>query len=87
LEVDLSTANGALFGIESVRSLLRRLRDADARLSTSERVALVSEKRRGRLAKFQPYLPRDLEALYLAQEMLDIPGAANLASKSEFPVV
>ncbi len=87
LDVDLAPPDGGLFGIEPVRSMLRGLRDADSRLSTSERVALVSGKRRGRLAKFQPYLPQHLEALYLAQEMLDIPGAANLARKSEFPVV
>ena len=87
LAIDLSTANGTMFGLEPIRSMLCGLHDADARLSASERVALVSGKRRGRLAKFQPYLPRDLEALYLAREILDIPGAANLASKSKFPVL
>ncbi len=67
--------------------MLRGLRDADVRLSVSERVGLVSGKRRGRLAKFQPYLPQNLEALYLARELLDIPGAANVAAESEFPIV
>jgi hypothetical protein len=50
-------------------------------------VELVKGTNRGRLAKFQPYLPQDLEALYLSRELLDIPGTAALAAEAEFPVV
>lgn len=42
---------------------------------------------RGRLAKFQPYLPPDLEGGYLAERLFDLAGAAELARRSGFPLV
>ena len=88
LDVELAPPSpGEQVEIEPLRSMLRGLRDAGARLSPSEKAGLVGSAERTRLAKFQPYLPEDLEALYLSRELLDLPGAAALASESGFPVV
>ncbi len=56
------------------------------RITDFEQAALVGEKSRGRRAKFQPYLPRDLEGSYLARELFDFIGAAELARESSFPI-
>ena len=87
LEIDLASPPGGELDVGSLRAMLLWLRDAEGRLLTSDRVDLVRGKSRGRLAKFQPYLPQDLEALYLSRELLDIRGAATLAAESTFPIV
>ena len=87
LEIDLASPAGGQLEAESVRAMLRELRDAEASLSSMDLADLVGGTDRGRLAKFQPYLPGHLEALYLSRELLDIPGVAALARESDFPIV
>lgn len=87
LVVDLAAPTGAFLGTAPVRAALLSLREAKARLTDVDLANLVSEKKRGRLAKFQPYLPHDLEGAYLAERLLDVPGAADLAGEAEFPIL
>ena len=82
--VDLKGPTGGRPDVETVRAALRRGRQADTRFSAAEKAGLVSEKVRGKLAKFQPYLPPDLEGAYLADRLFDLPGVARLAQDSEF---
>jgi ATP-dependent Lhr-like helicase len=85
--VDVTSPNEAALRASAVRDALRDVRDADVRLSAAEKAALVSDKARGKLAKFQPYLPPDLEGAYLAERLFDLVGAADVARSSEFPLV
>lgn len=87
LEVDLKPSIGGAPGASLVRAELRGLRDANSRLTDAEKATLVSEKNRGRLSKFQPYLPPDLEGSYLAEMLFDLKGTAQFASESSFPIV
>lgn len=87
LEIDLEPAPGRVAGEALVRKILTGLRDIESRLSDAERANLVDDKNRGRLAKFQPYLPHDLEGSYLAENLLDFEGTAKLAQESVFPIV
>lgn len=87
LEIDLEPPPGSIAGETLVRTELLSLRDIDSRLSDAERANLVDEKNRGQLAKFQPYLPRDLEGSYLAEKLFDLEGTARLARESAFPVI
>ena len=87
LEIDLASPAGGRLEVGALRAMLRGLRDAETRLSPRDKADLVRGADRGRLAKFQPYLPERLEALYLSRELLDIPGVAALAQESEFPLV
>lgn len=87
LVVDLAAPSGGSLETDSVRAALLSLREARARLTDNDLADLVSGKKRGRLAKFQPYLPHDLEGAYLAEKLFDVPGVATLAAEAEFPVV
>ncbi len=87
LEISLGHPLGSRVGAGFVRKALLDLRDADKRLGQSDLAHLVSDKQRGKLAKFQPYLPPDLEGAYLADKLFDVHGASELARKSEFEVV
>lgn len=87
LVLDLAASSGVFLEAAPVRAALWSLREAESHLTNTDLANLVSEKKRGRLAKFQPYLPRDLEGAYLAEKLFDIPGAANLAAEAEFPIV
>ncbi|MDP9480101.1 MAG: DEAD/DEAH box helicase [Actinomycetota bacterium] len=86
LEVDLAAPPGGTLVEPLVCAELRGLCDVDVRITDFERAALVGEKSRGRRAKFQPYLPRDLEGSYLARELFDFIGAAEFARGSSFPI-
>ncbi|CAA9462704.1 MAG: ATP-dependent helicase [uncultured Rubrobacteraceae bacterium] len=87
LEVDLEASLDGSPGTSLIRAELNNLEDVDTRLTDAERTALVGEKSRGRLAKFQPYLPRYLEGSYLAEELFDFAGTAELAREAVFPVI
>lgn len=87
LVVDLAAPSGIFLGTAPVRAALLSLREAKARLTDDDLANLVSEKKRGRLAKFQPYLPHDLEGAYLAEKLFDILGTADLAAEANFPIV
>jgi len=87
LEVDLKAPLGSALWESRVRAELRAFRDVDARLSDADMTALVGRKNRGRLAKFQPYLPRDLEGSYLTKELFDFARTADLARCAKFPTV
>jgi ATP-dependent Lhr-like helicase len=87
LDINLKSPVGSFLGVRSVRNALLKLRDADERLTHSDLARLVSGKHRGKLAKFQPYLPPDLEGAYLADKLFDVEGTSDLARRSEFAVV
>ncbi len=87
IEVDLEPALGGATGETLIRTEILGLRDIDSRLGAAERANLVGDKNRGRLAKFQPYLPHDLEGSYLAEKLFDFEGTASLARESSFPIV
>ena len=87
LELDLRAPPGGTLAEPRVIAGLRELRDTDAHLAGTEIAALVGKKSRGRLAKFQPYLPPDLEAAYLAKELFDFAATAGFAKDSAFPIL
>ncbi len=88
LEIDLASPSGGVWEEASLRAGLRALRSAGDLLESAGGIAaLVGGRDRGRLAKFQPYLPADLERAYLAERLFDLPGAVELARSSEFPLV
>lgn len=87
LEVDLEAPLSGVPDTSLIRAELNNLHDVDTHLTDAEKTALVGEKSRGRLAKFQPYLPRDLEGSYLAGELFDFAGTAEFSKESVFPVV
>jgi len=87
LEVDFEPSLGGFPGVSLVRTELQSLRDVDLRLTEADKAALVSEKNRGRLAKFQPYLPPEIEGAYLAERLFDVPGTAILATEATFPII
>jgi hypothetical protein len=87
LEVDLEVPLGGTLSEQLVRSELLRLREVDESLTDTKMAALVTDKDRGRLAKFQQYLPQDLEGSYLAKEVFDFATTAKLARDSTFPIV
>lgn len=87
LVMDLRAPNGTGLRPAAVRDTLLGVRDADVRFSTTEKAALVSDRVRGKLAKFQPYLPPDLEGEYLAERLFDLAGAVELARCSRFLLV
>ena len=70
-----------------IRETLLNLGDADKRLTQVELARLVSDRRRGNLAKFQPYLPPSLEGAYLSERMFDVVGVSSLARGSAFEIV
>lgn len=86
LEIDLGAPSGGLLRESLIRSELQALRNLNNSLTDADKAALVRNKDRGRLAKFQPYLPPSLEASFLVQELLDIPGTATLARESSFMI-
>ncbi len=58
---------------KNIRQALERIRQPD--FFSAERVlALVRALPRGRLSKFQPLLPPDQEARFLAERLFDIAG-------------
>ncbi len=81
--VNVKAPSGTALRADAVRAALLGVRGADATPS-AEKSALVTDKVRGKLAKFQPYLPPDLEGSYLAERLFDLEGAAQLAKGSEF---
>ncbi len=87
LEVDLEALPNGAAGEMLVCTALRNLHDIDSRLGDAEKANLVDDKNRGQLAKFQPYLPHDLEGSYLAEKLFDFEGTARLARESAFPVI
>lgn len=87
LEIDLVSANGVAIDHQSISSLLRGFRDIDKKTTREQMTALVTEKNRGKLAKFQTYLPTEIESSYLADKTFDFSGAAELLSEASFPLV
>ena len=45
--------------------------------STEQVMAMVKSLPRGRLSKYQPLLPPDLEAMFIAERLFDIDGTRN----------
>jgi ATP-dependent Lhr-like helicase len=86
LDIELRGADGNSPDPEKIQFELRKLRDADEHTSRPELARLVSEKQRGKLAKFQPYLPPNLEAAYLSERLFDVNGVSNLARRSRFEI-
>ena len=78
------TAKDGMLDVEVVRTTLQDLGEVDARLNEADKAALVTEKSRGRLTKFQPYLPPELEGAYLAERLFDLEGVAHLARAADF---
>lgn len=87
LEVDLGPADGGEIDAEAVSLKLRALHDIDQRLSREDMASLVTEKTRGKLAKFQPYLPPAIESSYLADRIFDFSGVAELSRQASFPLI
>lgn len=87
LEVDVAPAGDTELDADLISSMLRAMHDIDRRISGKDMAALVTNKTREKLAKFQQYLPPDLESAYLADRMFDFSGVAVLSSKSSFPLV
>lgn len=86
LDIVLRDANRNSPDPHKIQVELRKLRDADKHMSRPELARLVSEKQRGKLAKFQPYLPPNLEGAYLSERLFDVPGASGLARKAGFEI-
>jgi ATP-dependent Lhr-like helicase len=73
LSVTVKTPEQVPLQEKDIRQALERIRQPD--FFTAERVmALVRALPRGRLSKFQPLLPPDLEARFLAERLFDIAG-------------
>lgn len=86
LEINLKSSTGSLSATVVRRELLK-LKDANSRMSREDLASLVSDKQRGKMSKFQPYLPSNLEGSYLAKKLFDFDGVANLARESEFTII
>lgn len=87
LDIELKSPAGHASDLQSIRDALLKLRDADARLTQSELAHLVSDRQRGKLAKFQPYLPPNLEGTYLSGKLFDVKGVSNLAREAGFEAI
>ncbi len=84
---DLGLTLKSALGITTVRKALLKLQGSAAHLSPSDLARIVSKKQRGKLAKFQPYLPADLEGEYLANKLFDLQGMSSLVKEAGFEII
>jgi ATP-dependent Lhr-like helicase len=87
LDIDLKRPDGGVVDAKTVQAILQGPCNAGERLTEADKAGLVTEKSRGKLTKFQPYLPPDLEGAFLYERLFDVAGAAELARQAKFSTV
>ena len=87
LDIELRHAAGGYLSAKFARDALLSLRHVDERSTRADLARLVKGKHRGKLTKFQPYLPPELEGAYLADKLFDLEGMAQIVRESSFSVL